>query len=82
MIRTQLYLTDNEKKALTHLIRQTGCSQSELIRQAIDLLYNTIKNHGGERIRLLRRAKGIWKDKNQKEITQIRASMDRDTEGF
>ena len=36
MFRTQIYLTDAEKEALTGLSRRIGKSQSELIRQAID----------------------------------------------
>ena len=38
MIRTQIYITTQEKKALTQIALHTGESQSELIRKTIDLL--------------------------------------------
>ena len=38
MVRTQIYLTEAERAALKAIARQTGKKQSELIRQAIDLL--------------------------------------------
>lgn len=36
MVRTQIYLTQSQQDALRHRSRQTGHSQSELIREAID----------------------------------------------
>ena len=38
MLRSQVYLTEIEKKELNLLSEETGKSQSELIREAIDLL--------------------------------------------
>ena len=36
MIRTQVYITEEEKEALNQLSAATGKPQSELIREAID----------------------------------------------
>jgi hypothetical protein len=36
MVRTQIYLTDEEKKGLQSTARTEGVSQSNLIRRAID----------------------------------------------
>ena len=36
MLRTQIYLTEEERAALRNMARETGKKQSELIRRAID----------------------------------------------
>ena len=36
MVRTQLYLTDGQNERLKRLVRVSGRSQSELVREAID----------------------------------------------
>jgi predicted nucleic acid-binding protein len=38
MVRTQIYLTKKERDSLTALAKATGKRQSELIREAVDLL--------------------------------------------
>lgn len=63
MIRTQVYITEQEKKALAQLSKQTGQSQSELIREAIGLLQSTLKRKTDDRLKRMRAARGIWKDR-------------------
>ena len=59
MVRTQVYLTEHEKKQLDAIAATQGITQRELIRQAIDDL---IGKHGDERrLAALRQARGIWK---------------------
>ncbi len=77
MIRTQVYITNQEKKALVQIALQTGESQSELIRKAIDLLCQSAQFQATDRLKLLRSAKGIWKDRDEDDFTAIRNSMDR-----
>ena len=36
MVRTRIYLTEDQRAALRNIARQTGKKQSELIRRAID----------------------------------------------
>lgn len=57
MIRTQIYLTDEQYQSLQRLVRRTGKSRSELIRNAVDhfLTRQNIKSKQG-----LRAAAGIW----------------------
>lgn len=74
MIRTQVYITAQEKKALVQIAQYTGHSQSELIRKAIDLLLS--QSQLSNRIHLLRSAKGLWKN-NQTNFTSFRKEMDR-----
>lgn len=63
MIRTQVYLTTKEKKTLTQLSKQTGRSQSELIREAIEMLYATTQKQNKDRLERLRASFGMWEDR-------------------
>jgi len=61
MIRTQVYLTEEEKSELESIASTHGIKQSELIRRAIDDL---IDRWGKERgLAALRGARGVWKDR-------------------
>jgi len=76
MIRTQIYLTEHQRKELATIAKSFGKKQSELIREAIDrLIEQTGKNH---REMVLRRAAGIWKDRTDlPDFKSIRAEWDR-----
>lgn len=76
MVRTQIYLTDDEQKALRALSRKTGLSQSELIRQAVDS-YLTM-NHPLDRAALLRQARGLWEGRTDlPDFAAMRREFDR-----
>ena len=61
MVRTQIYLTEAQQKALRRLAARDHKKQSELIRQAIDLfLADSIQE---DRLSLLRQGRGLWKDR-------------------
>ncbi|EDM24687.1 transcriptional regulator, CopG family protein [Lentisphaera araneosa HTCC2155] len=74
MIRTQVYITKEEKESLESLAQSTGKSQSELIRNAIDTFIenNNTKNKKAS----LLNAFGMWKT-NDHDFQQTRESMDR-----
>lgn len=44
MVRTPIYLTQEERSALQTMAKQTGQSQSDLIRQAIDFMIESKKD--------------------------------------
>jgi hypothetical protein len=62
MIRTQIYLTEEEHRNLHVLSRRKGASLSELIRGAIDQMLSHSKSV--DRLELMRQARGIWKQRN------------------
>lgn len=75
MIRTQIYLTEAEHQGIRELAQATQQGQSALIRQAIDQ-YLTRKMPA-DKLAKIRRAKGIWKGREDLDLAQIRADFDR-----
>ena len=76
MRRTQIYLTDEERKAVRVIADRLGQSQSEVIRVAVDRYIDHY--HEGNRLDLLRRARGIWKERTDlPDFSAIRDEFDR-----
>lgn len=69
MVRTQIYLTEEEQVSLQTLAVASGRSQSEIIRQAVDEFVT--KSTGDHRLQMIRKARGIWK--NREDTPDIRA---------
>ncbi|WP_218142958.1 CopG family transcriptional regulator [Nitrosomonas marina] len=79
MIRTQVYLSKEQEQALKSLAISSGSRQSELIRQAVDLLLeqkNVTPYHWKQ---TLHDMKGIWADDKDVEhrMKTIRQEFDR-----
>jgi len=73
MIRTQIYLTEGERRRLAALSRRTGKNRSALIREAID---RYLGRASADRLALLRRARGLWKDRDDlPDFTALRREL-------
>jgi hypothetical protein len=76
MVRSQIYLTEDERNSLKLISKETGRTQSDLIREAVDSLINRIhkKNNNKQR----QKAFGIWKDRDDyPDVRELRNEFDR-----
>jgi hypothetical protein len=76
VIRTQIYLTDEEKKGLQSAARRRGISQSDLIRQAIDSLL--AQSCATDKAVALDEIAGLWSDRDDApDIRELRNGWHR-----
>lgn len=75
MKRTQIYLTARESEALRTLSGRKGRTQSDLIRQAIDEFLT--RTTPVDRLTRLRRARGMWRGRDDLSAADLRADFDR-----
>ena len=76
MVRTQIYLTEEERDELRRIGQETGKKQSELIRRAIDDFID--RHQPKDRRAMLEQAWGIWKDRDDlPDFQALRREFDR-----
>ena len=76
MIRTQIYLTDQQRAKLSAISKTLGKKQSELIREAVDRYIDQASDKWRKSV--LQEAAGIWKDRTDlPDFTEIRIEWDR-----
>ena len=76
MVRTQIYLTEEERAGLIALAKSSGKKQSELIREAIDrflTMFDEVRYRA-----VMDTAAGMWKDRDDlPDFKAARQSWDR-----
>jgi len=76
MVRTQIYLTDEQRAALKALAETSGKSQAELIREAVDRLI--AESGSARRGSVLATAAGMWRHRTDlPDFAQARRTWDR-----
>jgi metal-responsive CopG/Arc/MetJ family transcriptional regulator len=76
MVRTQIYLTEEEREGLEAVAKSLNKKQSEIIREAIDR-YLDMAN-GGHRKAILKEAAGLWRNRSDlPNFATTRRSWDR-----
>ncbi len=77
MVRTQIYLTERQRKALAALAKARGRRQSELIREAVDRLID--QSSPSRREAILQEVAGIWKHRTDlPDFSTMRSDWNRD----
>ena len=77
MVRTQIYLTEDQRAEVAAIANQSGRRQSEVIREAVDRFIEQRSRHRREAI--LREAAGIWRDRTDlPDLAALRRGWDRD----
>ncbi len=77
MLRTQIYLTEEESAGVAALAGVRGKKQSEIIREAIDA-YLAV-NRPSALAEAVERCAGVWKDRaDLPDFGEIRRSFDRE----
>ncbi len=75
MVRKQVYITHAQDKALAERARLSGRSQSELIREAIDMV--TLEQQRAARQKVVARVAGLWKDRTDvPDVDMLRRESD------
>ncbi len=76
MERTQIYLTEKERKTLKAMAARLGRSQSALIREAVDRYIE--REQELSRVDLLHRARGLWAKRDDlPDFEELRRELDR-----
>ena len=76
MIRTQIYLTEEENTSIARLSQILGHGKSEIIRQAIDEFIH--RRDSTRRLKALQAARGMWADHpDLPDARAMRAAFDR-----
>ena len=76
MVRTQIYLTEEERGGLSVLVESTGKNQAQLIHEAIDLFIEL--NSGNRQKIILNRAAGMWQNRDDlPDFHAVRRTLDR-----
>ena len=76
MIRTQIYLTEDERRRIDIVAKSTGKKQSAIIREAVDRFLDQSQER--HRATILQAVAGMWRHRTDlRDIAAARRSWDR-----
>ncbi len=76
MVRTQIYLTENQRTEIAEIANLAGKRQSEVIREALDHFIEQKSRQ--RRAAILREAAGIWRGRTDlPDLDALRGEWDR-----
>jgi metal-responsive CopG/Arc/MetJ family transcriptional regulator len=76
MLRTQISLTQDQRRALDAASARTGRSMSELVRLAVDAMFLTDQSRDDD-VRAIRAAAGAWSDREGEDAVNGATYVDR-----
>ena len=76
MATAQIRLSDQQRKALRTIAQQTGKTEDEIIREAVEQFISQFQ--GTDRRALLQQACGMWRDRTDlPALATLRSELDR-----
>lgn len=82
MEETQIHLTETDGELLRTLARQLGKTDGEIVREALMALRDQLGSRSEDRRASLRRAMGIWKDRDDlPTLDELRGELNRTFDG-
>jgi metal-responsive CopG/Arc/MetJ family transcriptional regulator len=76
MVKTQIYLTEEEGASIVRISKSLGHGKSEIIRQALDEFIE--RRDSKKRLKALQAARGMWADhESLPDLKAMRGSFDR-----
>jgi hypothetical protein len=75
MVRTQIYLTQDEHVKLGSLSRRCGKKRSELIREALDGFF--ARESAVPRTARLAQFRGLWRDRSADKFAAVRSEIEQ-----
>jgi lipase chaperone LimK len=75
MVKTQIYITEDEQRYLDELSSKSGLGKDDLIRNAIDNLI--ARSVAAPRLDTLRRCRGMWQERAESDFREIRHEVEK-----
>jgi len=75
MVKTQIYITENEQRHLDEISSRSGLKKDDLIRNAIDDLI--ARSAAMPRLDKMRKCRGLWQERGKSDFQKIRHEVEK-----